>query len=283
MKSIYINDFQIHSNSADIGFVVHSIDGLEFPTLRTNHYDKPGEHGAIAANLLYGGRMIALTGTVFGETTTLFQQRRRDFAEAIAVERDEFGALVPVTLKLTTIDDIPLQVDCTIEQFVLKSKEMNGQEFLLQLFAPNPELLSQNLATTAILKGADGGIIYPIIYPAVYAANAGNVATITNNGTVETWPLVYLNGPLTNPTIFNETVGRYIELALVLDSGSQIIIDMRNRTIITDGITNVIGAKSEASLFWWLEKGENLIKLLTTSNLDTGNASVDYRDARIGI
>jgi hypothetical protein len=283
MKSIYLNSFQIHSNSENLGFVVHTITGLEYPLLRPSHYDKPGESGAIVPNLLYGGRMITVTGTVFAETATLFLQRRRDLQNALSLIRDSYSVPVPITFKFTTFDDLALQVDCHLEDFAMKSENMNSQEFMIQFFAPNPELLSQNLATMPVLRGTPGGVIYPVIYPVIYAPSAGNTVTITNNGTLQSWPIVYLNGPLTNPIIQNDTLGRFIRLDVTLPALSQIVINMQSRTIIRDAATNIIGAKTDQSRFWWLEKGTNVIKLITNSNSDLGNAQVQYRDAYVGV
>ena len=119
-----------------MGYIIQSIAGLEFPDIRQTRYGRPGESGAIVSNVLYEGRMITLTGMVFGETAILFQQRRRALQNAISLSKDVYSAPVPLSLKLTTFDDLLIQIDCFVEQFVMKNEQMNGQEFLLQLYAP---------------------------------------------------------------------------------------------------------------------------------------------------
>lgn len=283
MKNVYLNAFQLHSNTERIGFALNSMQGLEYPTIRPSHYDRPGESGANVSNLFYGGRMITLMGVVYAETAALFQSRRRDFLSAITMIRDSYSTPVPITLKMTTIDDLAVQIDCHIEDFQMKSQEINFQEFMLQLFAPNPELVSQTLEEIPIAKGAPGGVIIPTDFPMILAPNAGNSITITNYGTVQSWPEITLYGPLTNPVIQNDTLNRYIQLNYILEAGSQLVINMQNRTIIKDGVTNIIGVKSDNSRFWWLERGANLIRLITTNNTDSGSALVKKRNAFIGL
>jgi len=282
MKEIFINDFQIHSNTENLGFVVHNMSGLELPGIRQTKYPRPGESGAILSNLLYDGRMITFAGSVFAETANLFHQRRRQLQDAISLTKNIYSQPVPFILSMTTVDDLPLQIECYLEDLNMKLEQMNGQEFLLTLYAPDPALLSQSLTTTNLVKGSGGGAIYPLIYPAVYEETEESEATINNQGTMETYPVIYLNGPLENPIIQNVTNDRFIDLDLTLNTGDQVVIDMLNKTIIQNGSVSVIGYKTSGSKWWWLEKGNNLIRLITDSGSDEGNAQVQHRDAYVG-
>lgn len=282
MQSIFINDFQIHSNTLNLGYVAQMMEGMSFPGIRQTKYSRPGEHGAIVSNVLYDGRLISITGMIFAETANQFQQRRRDFESAISLVRDSYSSPIPLTLKMTTIDSLALQIDCHVQEFVMKDQEMNGQEYLLQLYAPDPAFLSQTEESFSITRGTGGGAIYPFIYPQIYGSSVGGEVILTNSGSMETYPVIYLNGSLTSPIIQNTTLGRYISLDLTLNSTDQIIIDMMNRTIIKNGSEPVISTKTSDSLFWWLEKGDNTIELFTSNNADTGNAQIKYRHAYVG-
>jgi hypothetical protein len=57
---------------------------------------------------------------------------------------------------------------------------------------------------------------------------------------------------------------------------------MKNRTIMADS-TPILNAIVAGSNWFWLNSGDNLLRLLTSSSADTGNASVSFRDTFIGI
>lgn len=283
MQDVFLNDFQIHSNTQNLGYVVQYMEGVSFPSLRQTHYPRAGENGAIVSNLLYDGRTIHIFGTIFSDSATQFQTRRRAFMDAIALVRDAYSVPTPITLKMTTLDSLAVQIDCYIEDFSMKHEQMHGQDFMLQLYAPNPAFLSQALSTAALSRGSGGGAIYPFIYPMIYGADTGGMTTATNIGTMETWPLIYLNGPLTNPIIQNTTLNRFLDMSLTLVTGDQLVIDPYKRTMITNGENSVIGNKTDSSLFWWLAKGVNDIELFTDDNADIGSAQVTFRSAYVGL
>jgi len=282
MKTVYLNDYQIHSNSVNIGTYIQRIQGLDFPTMRSSEYDKPGEYGGVLANQLYGGRRITITGFIEGNNIEEYEQRRRGLQNALGIIRDVYSIPQPITLKFTTMDDLALQTDVYARDFKMDVQNVLSAAFMIDLYSPKYELSSQSLNIQAVSVAGGGGAVYPVIYPVTYAVETGGSVTITNSGSVEIFPTIYLNGPLNNPIIQNTTNNRYISLNLTLGSSDQIIISMDSKKIILNGNQSVISNKVSGSLFWWLEKGENIIKLLTSSGGDTGNAQVQWRNGFLG-
>lgn len=284
MKSAYINSYQIHSNTANPnGIYLHTgWEGLGFPELRLSNYVRPGEHGAFVSNNLYGGRRIFLRGTIHGTNLTTYETARREFIKNLALTKDASNIIQPIVLKMTTMDDLALQVDVHVKDYRLEKTNLFADEFYLDLYAPDFFLESQSLSSSTVLRSSGGGAIYPVIYPVVYSATTGGTEIIINNGTAEAYPIITINGPITNPIIENSTVDRYIELTVTLGSGETVTIDMRNRTILK-GSQSIIGDKSGGSKFWYLESGSNTIRFLTSNTGDTGNIQIGYRDSYLGI
>lgn len=284
MKSIYLNSFQVHGyQSAPNGVVVHSVDGLSFPELRLQTYNRPGEYGSFIANNLYGGRPITLEGTIFSDITTTFEQRKRALEAILAISKNSLSQYLPLTLQFTTMDDLALQVDVGVRNFNTKyMQSLNAIGFQLILYAPDYFLSSQNQGAATIARPIGGGAILPVILPVTLDPSSGGSQVILNAGNAESFPIIYINGPVTNPTVTNLTVNRYMTIETTLAVGEQIIIDMKNRTIIKNG-QNLYSAKADGSLFWWLDKGNNDIHFNTADTSDTGNIEIRYRDSYLGI
>lgn len=283
MKNAYIDSFQIHDYLAKIGYGIFpdGVSGLEFPEVRQGQYDNPGEHGGTVSNNLYGGREITLEGYVYAENMAQYETRRRDFLEALTLDRDENALPISRTFYFTTMDDLALQCEVYIRRVRFKRKNPLQARFSIDLFAPDYLLYSQNFQLKTITRASGGGAIYPVIYPVIYDPSVGGSEIVVNAGSAESWPTIFLNGPLINPIIQNDTLNRYIELMLTIPAGDQVTIDMQQKTILR-GTMSVIANKTSGSKFWWLAKGSNLIKLFTGSSSDTGNAQLRHQDAHIG-
>lgn len=285
MKNIYLDTFKIHdwqSNTNGI-YVANPIEGLEFPELRQASYDRPGEYGAFVANNLYGGRSITLNGNIFSLTSAVdFEAKRRAFILALRLVKDLNAEIQPIVLKFTTMDDLALEVDVHVRDFRMRRDLLQGAEFMIDLYAPEYFLRSQITQSTSVSRAVGGGGIIPIIIPAVLGASVGGLATINNQGTAEAFPLLYLSGPLTNPIIQNNTINRYIQLMMTINTGEQVIIDMRDKTIM-NGFQSVLGQKTSGSQFWWLTQGNNNISVLTDSSSDTGSVQVQWQNSYLGI
>lgn len=284
MKNFYIDLFQFHDYMARIGYSVNpdGVQGLEYSDIRQNNYDNPGQFGANVSANLYSGRPITLEGWVYGDTITQYEQRRRTFLQNFAIERDAFSLPVAKSLKFTTGDDLQLQADVHVAKVRFQRKNLFGAKYSIDLYAPDYLLYDQNLQSSVVSRASGGGAVYPIIYPIIYGASVGGSALLVNAGTAETYPIIYLNGPLTNPIIQNDTLGRYIELNLTIADGEQVIIDMKKKTILK-GTLSVIANKSTPSKFWWLARGSNSIKFFTSSTGDTGSAQIQWQNAYVGV
>ncbi|OGY24245.1 MAG: hypothetical protein A2Y57_04115 [Candidatus Woykebacteria bacterium RBG_13_40_7b] len=277
------SSLQLLSSEDDIDFSVNKIAGIDFASVRSSFYQKAGEHGALLANNLYGERRIIIEGIVKGGDAAGYEANRRALAEILGLERDENGDPVLKTLLVTTNDDLSLQWDfIPAQEPKIEIEYLAAGRFFLDLVG-DYLLESQTLKQSTLTPPTGGGIVYPVIYPVLFAATTGGAINVVNAGNCEAYPIITLNGPLTNPRIFNWTSGLSIALSLTLADGEQIVIDMKNKTIVQGGITNRLDKRTEDSDWWWLEKGSNSILLTTSSSGDSGEALIEFRDAYLGI
>lgn len=285
MKKIFIDSLQIHDNAADIGYAVRPpIAGLEAALVRTVNYNRAGEHGSIVANQLYGERRITLEGYIFGSSIADYETKRRALENAVKIVKDSDGAPIPKVLKFTTMDNLALQVKVyPVNPIKMAMEHLEHATFLLDLLAPDFVLEDQSQSQVSVAVPSGGGAVLPWIMPITFAAATGGTITAVNNGNAEAYPTITFNGPLNNPRLYNRAVGREMALTHVLAAGEQIVIDMREKTIIQGGTTNQIAKKTAGSKWWWLAPGDNVLDFATSVGGDTGNCQIAFRHSFVGV
>jgi phage-related protein len=283
MKNFYIDNLLLHSNVADTGYVIkQTIQGLEMPPIRLASYDKIGEWGAFISNQLYGGRLITLEGYVYSPDITTYNVNRRALQSILQINKDSNSIPLSHLLKFTTMDNLSLQVECYLKNLTMEMTGLNNADFAIDLYAPDFGLEQQTATIQTMSTSQGGGVIIPVILPAIFAPATGGSIVATNNGDVPAYPIITLNGPLTNPILQSDTLLRFLDLNYSITTGQTIVIDMKNRTIMA-GNTPILSALVAGSNWFWLNPGANTLRLLTSNSSDTGNAQIVFRDTYIGI
>lgn len=285
MIEIFLDDFQIHSNTDNtLKRAIHRIQGLETPDIRFAKYDRPGEDGAEIANVLYGGRPITLEGTVWGESSSAYEQNRRAIQGMTLLTRDSNSRPNRKTLKFKTLDNLELQTEVNIRDIKMEIEDVLSSKLFIDLYSPKFILESQGTKQVTVDIIGGGGATYPVIYPVTYGAESGTIGSVNNIGNARAFPLIYIIGPITNPLIQNVTTGKFMRLNLTLLAGEQVIITTypNNKSIIKNGNQSMISTKSDNSRFWWLNPGINIITLRSGLSSDTGQAQIVWRDSYLG-
>lgn len=261
-------------------FPLVEVAGLEQIPIRTPSQELPGGHGAFIPNQLYGARRIIVAGKVRGSTNQVYLDNRQLLQEALKVSRDSAGKLVPVTAKFNLLGGDGYQaavVPIRGPEMAFKPGHVTMEDFVFELEAADPALYAQALTEATISLPTGGGTALPTALPASLAAGTGGQAVLTNSGNLETFPTVRFDGPLTNPTIFNLTLGITLQLTVTLLAGEFITVDMKARTITQGTSTNKMNTLASGSDFFWLKPGENTIKFSALSG--SGTAKVSFRSS----
>lgn len=91
---------------------------------------------------------------------------------------------------------------------------------------------------------------FPITFPILFGGSLINDSqNVTYSGTWFTFPTITLVGPMTNPTIYNDTTGEFIAMSYVISVGRTVTIDLSygQKTVEDDLGTNLIGTISSDS------------------------------------
>ena len=263
MRKFTIGSLVVHDVTQSIeslGYAIHiPVDGLDFPLIRLATQDKPLEHGALVSGHLYGGRLISLTGLVYGITTLAHNANRRALEAAIRIIKNNYISQQILCL-LTTDDGLLLQTNAQPQKFKMAIETRNKSKFLLDLFASDPNLYNQTL--TAVTLGVGSG-------------------SVTNNGDSNSYPVLRFNGPLTDPILTNTTLSESFKLNVVLGGGDYITVDMAAKTIVFNGITNYMDKFDIANT--WLSWIPGLNNLTLAVSAGAGNVLINFRDAYVGI
>lgn len=289
MQDIYLDGYHIHSLSIDQPTRAKTpLSGLESPEDRLDAYDRPGRHGQTVANALYGGRPISIQGSIRGSGATDaakqadYRLQRQLFIQASSHQYDANGNPIPRILKLTDLTGAQYRVSVIKQKLTMPDANPTMGTWMLDLRATDWRIYAETLNTISISLPQSGGVTFPIIFPITFGSSSGGSSTVNNYGTVDSPPVITINGPVINPIISNDSTGEKIGLNLTLVSGDSVVIDTGNTTILQGNATNRMGYKNTGSTFWSLNPGDNAIRF-SADAYDVGTAVIAYRSAFLGL
>lgn len=287
MKNAYINNTQIHDYQSNIGMYIQPpILGLEMPNLRLSSYERPNVDGAFVPSQLYGGRVVSFTGFVGGGSIAAYRANRRTITSLFKIRRSD-EVLLANTFKFKTMDDLELQIDCYTNLFSFPDHNLSNGKYQVHLFAPKHEIYSQAVNSETIYIHSGGGMAIPTALPMDMSVDGSIEATLVNAGNIEAYPTVTFYGPLTNPTLTNETNGDVMNLTYTLTSGQRIVVDTKNHTALyysSDVDTTGDNVLDDISGdFLRLASGSNTIKLTDSVYNASGRVQLSWRDTYSGV
>lgn len=155
--------------------------------------------------------------------------------------------------------------------------------FQVTLVSTDVYALSSSEQTTTIdPAGSSGeiGIPDPIRDPISSPLNVAGQQTVSNDGDAPTWPRFRVDGPITNPTILNNTTGQSIVLSFTLATSEWLDIYPQVGRILQGGTADRYSALDFASSSWFqLMPGANDIRLLASAYSAPAQLSVAWRHA----
>ena len=284
MLNLYIGSLKVHDsvNATDL-WLQTPITGFDSPDNRMTHYDKPGEDGAVVSAMYYSSRHVTLHGYIKGATPIIYEANRVAFIKACAQAKDASGYPTPTTITFTTLAGNTYYFNAYIKKPVMDYSQINSGKYMVDMVAADPYIYSSAARTTTISRAIGGGAIVPFVVPVILAASSGGSSTLVNGGNGTSFPILKLTGPLTNPYVANTTVNKFVQLNYTITSSNYVLIDMAQKTIMLNGVTSVLSTKTSDSNWWALVSGNNNIQLSTGTSADTGNLTINYNDAYLGV
>ena len=141
--------------------------------------------------------------------------------------------------------------------------------------------VSESSGTVVLVPPPSGGLIAPLSSPLATTESSDRSMGITVGGSLPAWPVIEIEGPITNPVI--DVVGLWrMEFRLTLAEGSTLVVDTRPwaRTIKRDGasVPGVISRTSTRLSKASLPPGSYEVALRGTSQTGSASARLSWRD-----
>jgi hypothetical protein len=176
----------------------------------------------------------------------------------------------------------PFRLLCKIKYPVIYSTVSKSAQLITDTVAQLGGAQIPAYVPLSIPSTSGGSTAFPLTFPVVFGASTSlGSSGVTNDGDIETWPTIVINGPVNRPKVTNRTTGESIELEIALPSTSDscIITYDQDSVAITSQNQNVYGKLTSDSRLFKIQPGNNDLTFTGTSMGEGAQATVNWRDA----
>lgn len=216
---------------------VHAViarpDGWDSPEIRIDETDIPLDWGADVGPVLYGKRILVLTGTIAAPDLSTLELARRKFLAA-------YRALTVDGL-FEGIDDDGIRRYCRVRRSgkpTITRVDLAVYQFTAQLTAGDPRKYSTLSAAVQVNPGVHtgGGFIRPYARPFTASGPLSHdTQALRNNGDLPTPLNVSFAGPLDSPLLVETTgTGLRVNLNSFIPDNKVAVLDPRGPSLLLD-------------------------------------------------
>lgn len=210
-------------------------DWYTLPPAKTEVRERPLNDGAFGFSSDYRqSQVVTVEGVYIGDNRADLQVAREQLLQAAR------GPLIPLqvtdelgtTTRQVSVRGLPIPDDHGQLSFT----------FSVDCLAVDPNRYGPVVSSTTGLAVAGTGYTWPAVWPADWGAGGRDGrATITNSGTVDTWPLLAVTGGLSAGVQLVEVVtGSVLQLARQIPLGSTAYFSARTGRVYLDSTANDI-------------------------------------------
>lgn len=258
--------------------------GTSTPPPKLRNANRSYGHGGFRARSFWGPRLLTITGGVECRNGLAAEQAAdavrglfTDGGEITYIRSSRIGAR---TLRVELAD--ALQANVLTGGYVVA--------FQIPMRANDPRYLSTTPQISRATVGASstsgldwtgggaGGLDWATGGGLDWGADASNgVLTMPNAGNADTYPLIVITGPVSNPSITDPATGRVVSYNGSVDVGQTLRIDMSpfTREVTLDGIDRFTALTSAQ----WITIPPNTTRLLQFAGSGSGTATATLYSA----
>jgi len=263
-------------------YQILSVDGLEsLPNIRNQDDNRGYADGMFTGNDFLSGRTVTITINTFASTGYSAQA---NFNLLQAALLPQTSGTTPLQFQLSAAGGLQrLNARVRTNKTVVDPNYTYGYiTSQYTFFCADPRYYDDTLQTATLAVGNPLGRQYNRTYNLSYGGGSSTLTTTVNNaGWATTYPVITLNGPITNPTLGNNTQGTYITIQGTYANTDTIVIDLDQKLITLNGspARNLINGGSN----WFsAPPGNNSFFLAGTGTLiGTTAATITWRNAYI--
>lgn len=263
-------------------YQVLSVDGLEsLPELRVQDDERGYNDGMFSGRDFFAGRHITLTINTFAGNGYSAQQNFNLLQAAIQPQNT---GVTPLQFQLSPADPV-----MTMNARVRGNKTTIDPDYTfglirsqLTFFAPDPRYYTAQTFSLAMTPTTVTGRTYPRTYNLTYGGGSQTNSVVVNNtGWTTTYPTITITGPITSPTVTNNSTSQYIAINTTLGVGDTVTIDLLNKLVLRNGspARNLLAGNS---LWFGCAPGNTTIGLSGSSTtIGTTSATLTYAPAYV--
>lgn len=265
-------------------FMLQSSEGFGDVSADMHSQNAPYMDGSIFIDSTLQERSLSFNFTILADSSKDLMNKRR-FVSKVLNPRNGLGTLRyekgGFIYEITAIAE-------SIPQYPSGSENrgMTYQRVVIDLIAPDPYWRSLNQESKP-LQAYVGNFKLPMTFPFELGVS-GSSTTLYNDGDAPAPVQIKINGPTTNPQIFNRTTGEYIRINRTIAKGEVMNIDTTpgQKSIIIESEEEekqAFGYLDPESTLWDLEIGENEIEHVADSGNRHAKVFVKWQNRFVGV
>lgn len=269
----------LNTDSASFPFVdIDDVKGLDSAPFRETQRDHEGDDGGYMDAEFEKGRDIVLSGMLYSLSTPF-----ESYMDGLKANWAPSTVQIPFYFKSPGTTERFLYVKPLGVRYNWTALRRTGMaEVQFNAFAEDPRIYDVAETTQSINLGAT--VYTGFGFSFGFDFGFGGVSTTTdqvivnNSGNRPTPPIMTINGPVTNPRIFNETQGKEMQFIITLGVGETLVIDTKNKTVRLNGTTNRRNTLV-APTWFYLDSGATQIRYRAESSDPTSFLTIAFHSA----
>lgn len=285
--SLITGDGQLEYNEYVLGddsiTFLEEITGWEdLPPIDSSNTLRPSSHGAWVGKKLAGQRILTWKGR--------FAATQEDWETEITRLKSAFRLVTgteELTISVRTRDEILVCFGTVSARQIPMNYKYSyyGADLSIQFECSDPRKYSQgeNSVFISMPPLVSDGLDYPLVYPLDYGTTPDpSNLIVTNSGDAPAPVELIYSGPVTNPTLINQTTGVRLGFEITLAADETLTVNTRVGTVLLNGTADRLYTRTLASspiLGFDLLPGDNDLQTIA-EDWDTGaGIEIVYRDA----
>lgn len=217
-------------------YQVTSVEGLEsLPGIRNQDDNRGYFDGMFSGRDFLGGRTIVVNLLVLGGNGSSAQSNFNLLQQALLPQQS--GTTV-LQFQMSSSDGLQF-VNARVRARATSIDPNYTYGYIVSqvtFFCPDPNYYDNALQSQTMTYSPVAGRTYNRIYPLIYGGGSQTqTVNVNNSGWATTYPVITINGPVTNPIIGNLTSGQSLNFNYTMLTGDKIVIDTLNRTVLLNG------------------------------------------------
>lgn len=262
---------------------VTKIKGLGSPEVDVQSFARGGRSGVALSTPFYRGHVFSIEFLIVGSSFADYADQRDAFMRAMRLQVDK-SADQTKTIQFDLADSSVRIADVIVgmpKADLTAEDKIHGA--VMVPFMTEREYLRGNDKESTVYIFNGGGFGIPFGIPLDVSVTTGaQEQTLTNDGNTDSYPVVRVYGDMSSFDLVNETTGKTLSCSESLATANDYIdFDFYNQTAVKNGTTNVLNNISGD--WFWLQPGDNVIKLVTASTSAVARAEFTYQNAHLGI